>query len=101
MLTYEISKDNGTTSATLTGTLDVNAQNDYRTFLAEFIDGATQSYRIDLKVDRLDSTGLGLLIMLKEKAKAVGGSVVLSNPNGAVLHVLTLANFDELFTIEA
>jgi anti-anti-sigma factor len=51
-------------------------------------------------VDYLDSSGLGMLLMLREKAQAANKTVSLRNCRGAVRQVLDIANFAKLFTIK-
>jgi anti-anti-sigma factor len=50
-------------------------------------------------VDYLDSSALGMLLMLRDKARAVDKTVSLVNCRGAVRQVLDIANFGKLFTI--
>ncbi|KAA5607326.1 STAS domain-containing protein [Roseospira marina] len=47
----------------------------------------------------MDSAGLGLLLTLRERARAAGAEVVLRNPTGAVRDMLQLARFDTLFSV--
>jgi len=55
---------------------------------------------VDLgSVDYLDSSALGMLLMLRDKARVVDKSVSLANCRGAVRQVLDIANFGKLFTI--
>ena len=50
-------------------------------------------------IDYIDSSGLGLLMLLNEKAQAVGKDVVLSHPQPTVLQILNVANMEQLFDI--
>jgi anti-anti-sigma factor len=49
----------------------------------------------------LDSSALGMLMLLNERAKAVNKSIALVSPSDAVKQVLEVANFDRLFTIRS
>jgi len=51
-------------------------------------------------VDYLDSSALGMLLMLREKAQAANKAVVLSNCRGAARQVLEIANFGKLFVMK-
>lgn len=51
------------------------------------------------EVDYLDSSALGMLLMLRERALTANKQVALSNPNKMVSQVLDIANFHKLFTI--
>jgi len=51
------------------------------------------------KLDYLDSSALGMLMLLNERAKAVSKSIALVCPSDVVKQVLEVANFNRLFTI--
>ena len=48
-------------------------------------------------LDFLDSTALGMLMLLRERALVVSKPIVLSNPSSNVFKLLDVANFDKLF----
>lgn len=52
------------------------------------------------KVEYLDSSALGMLMLLHERAKAVNKSVTLLNSSNAVAQVLEVANFGKIFNIK-
>lgn len=52
-------------------------------------------------VDYLDSSALGMLLLLREKAEAAGRNVVLASLQGTVKQVMEIANFGKLFTVRA
>jgi anti-anti-sigma factor len=59
-----------------------------------------KNLEIDLAlIEYLDSSALGMLMLLRERAQTAGKSVVLSNPNQTVAQILDIANFRKLFTI--
>ncbi|BBE50215.1 STAS-domain containing protein [Ferriphaselus amnicola] len=63
-------------------------------------DGSVTSFVIDLSgVDYMDSSALGMLLMLRERAQAVNKKVTLSRPNHTVSQILDIANFAKLFPI--
>lgn len=47
--------------------------------------------------DYLDSAALGMLLVLRDRARSFGKSVVLAGPRGAVRKTLDVANFTKLF----
>jgi anti-anti-sigma factor len=51
------------------------------------------------RVDYLDSSALGMLLLLREKAQNANLKVSLTNCTGLVQQVLDVANFQRLFTI--
>jgi anti-anti-sigma factor len=59
------------------------------------------SFVVDLsKATYMDSSALGMILLLKEHAEKLGGKVVISKPNESVHKILTIANFDQFVTIE-
>ena len=51
------------------------------------------------EVEYMDSSALGMLLLLHERAEASNKEVVLSRPNSTVSQILDIANFGKLFTI--
>jgi len=55
---------------------------------------------IDLaNVAYMDSSALGMLLLLHERAEAEGKDVVLCRPASNVMQILDIANFGKIFTI--
>jgi len=52
------------------------------------------------KVVYLDSSALGMLMLLNERVKAVNKSVTLLNVSNVVAQVLEVANFSKIFNIK-
>jgi HptB-dependent secretion and biofilm anti anti-sigma factor len=83
----------------LQGRFDFNAHQEFR----KAIDGAlaeagSVGVVVDLGgVEYLDSSALGMLLMLRDKAKTLGKPVALANCRGVVKQVLDIANFGKLF----
>jgi anti-anti-sigma factor len=86
----------------LNGRFDFSAHRIFRESYTPSLDaGSVSELEIDLaQVDYLDSSALGMLLMLREKAQAANKKVVLSNCRGSVRQVLEIANFGKLFTIK-
>ena len=47
----------------------------------------------------IDSTGLGMLLEIQSKSRSSGKQIELSNCSGQVKEILTVANFQKIFTI--
>jgi anti-anti-sigma factor len=63
---------------------------------------AGTEYEIDLsETEYMDSSALGMLLMIKEYAEEKGGTVILCRPTSYVLKLIELANFHKLFTINS
>lgn len=92
-------RDNQTV-ITLSGRFDFNAHREFRDAVDKAMAERAGEVCIDLGgVDYLDSSALGMLLMLRDKAKGAGKSVSLANCRGAVKQVIDIANFGKLFPI--
>lgn len=48
----------------------------------------------------IDSSGLGMLLVLRDKCQGTGINLVLRHPTGQVRKMLEVAQLNEIFTIE-
>ncbi|MSQ58476.1 MAG: anti-sigma factor antagonist [Betaproteobacteria bacterium] len=95
----DVQQSNGTMRIKLNGRFDFSAHRAFRDAYSPGID-ATDVRQIDIdlaQVDYLDSSALGMLLMLREKAQAASKGIKLTNCKGSVRQVLDIANFSKLF----
>lgn len=86
----------------LEGRFDFHSHRDFRA-ATDAVMQAPEVRQIDInfaKVDYLDSSALGMLLLLREKAEAAGKQVALAGLQGTAKQVLEVANFGKLFTIK-
>lgn len=102
MRIHETSEGNVSRLA-LEGRFDFHSHRDFRVAYDAILARPTiHELEVDFgAVDYLDSSALGMLLLLREKADASGKKVVLANLTGAVKQVLEIANFGKLFNIRA
>lgn len=92
---------NGRAVLGLEGRFDFSANGEFR----RRCDAALQVIHVrELEIDLghvqyMDSSALGMLLMLRERAEGLRKRVVLSNCRGAVKQVLDITNFAKLFQI--
>ena len=85
----------------LSGRFDFSAHREFRAS----IDAALQNPELgevvaDLAgVDYIDSSALGMLLMLREKANGARKKLALASPRGVVKQALDIAHFEKLFPI--
>ncbi|MBL8470359.1 MAG: STAS domain-containing protein [Rhodocyclaceae bacterium] len=85
----------------LGGRFDFNAHREFR----EAADAAmgrqdVREVHVDMNnVVYLDSSALGMLLMLRDKAKSAQKELALANCGGNVRQVLDIANFTKLFRV--
>jgi len=98
------SKENaGLLVLALKGRFDFNSHRDFRAAYEKALtsNGAKTIELNFSDVDYLDSSALGMLLLLREKADASGKQVLLAGLKGTVKQVLDVANFSKLFAIKA
>ncbi len=92
------------TSATLAleGRFDFNSHRDFRGAYDGLLgDPGVREIVVNFaQVDYLDSSALGMLLLLREKAESGGKAIGLTGLQGTVKQVLEIANFQRLFTIK-
>lgn len=89
-------------SITLKGRFDFSCHRDFRSTYEEILKNAKtiDTISVDFKaVSYLDSSALGMLLLLREKAAEFKIPVNLVNVHGAVQQVLEVSNFSRLFSI--
>ncbi|CAA7613913.1 STAS domain-containing protein [Magnetospirillum sp. UT-4] len=85
----------------LAGRLTFAEHADFRQMMARLDSHPDTEIVVDLsRVEHVDSAGLGLLLVAREKVMKKGGRVVLRNPGGQVGRMLALARFRDFFDIE-
>lgn len=98
-ITKRVEGDMGVVS--LSGRFDFNRHRDFRAACDALLENsAVQLVRVDLgQVDYMDSSALGMLLMLRDKVVAGHKQIELANVQGSVRQVLEIANFGKLFRI--
>lgn len=96
-----VSAGDGQATLKLAGRFDFKAHREFREAVDKLLQQASEGVvRVDLaEVSYLDSSALGMLLMLRDKAKASSRDVQLTGVKGNVRQVLDIANFSKLFSI--
>jgi len=98
-VTSRISNEKGVLS--LSGRFDFSIHRDFRANYESLLNSKdVHEIEVDLSgVDYIDSSALGMLLLLREKATEKNIQMTLINPKEAVRQVLEVANFGRLFNI--
>jgi len=86
----------------MSGRFDFQVHRDFKDAYTPLIGNAeVNEIEVEMsKVDYLDSSALGMLMLLNERAKATNKPVSLINTSGVVSQVLEVANFSKIFNIK-
>jgi len=96
-----VSKDGAKCVVKLVGRFDFNTHREFRGAYEPLLaDPAVRAVIVDFSgVDYLDSSALGMLLMLRDKLGGLNKEVALVGVSGNVKQVLDIANFGKLFQI--
>jgi HptB-dependent secretion and biofilm anti anti-sigma factor len=93
------SSDKNRLNIQINGRFDFSLHREFREAYRN--ESGVKEYVVNLsKADYMDSSALGMLLLLREHAVAHNATVVLGAPMAAVRKILTIANFDKLFRID-
>lgn len=86
----------------MSGTFDFKVHRDFKNAYMPLLDNAAlREIEIEMgKVEFMDSSALGMLMLLNERAKAVNKTVALVNATGLVSKLLEVANFSKIFILK-
>jgi len=91
--------DNSEVSIVISGRFDFSMNNEFRKILADS-SGANERYLIDMgAVDDLDSSALGMLLLLREKAGGDSADIKIQKCRPDIVEMLKMANFQTMFDI--
>ena len=91
----------GIAAISLQGRFDFNSHREFRDAIDTVLASPATAIAVDFAgVEYLDSSALGMLLMLRDRAKGIGRDVALANCRGTVKQILDIANFGKLFKID-
>jgi len=95
----DVSENGDLIKISISGRFDFSAHQDFRDSY-EGSEPATQRYQVDMReTTYLDSSALGMLLLLRDFAGGDDGKVEITNCNADVRKILAISNFEQLFTI--
>jgi anti-anti-sigma factor len=98
--TIQTSPDGKTVTVDILGRFDFSVHQEFRQ-IYEKVQHSVSQYIIDLRqTEYLDSSALGMLLLLREHAGGDRANVKLVHCRPAVKKILTIANFHQLFHLD-
>lgn len=99
-ISAQLSADGQELVITIDGRFDFSAHQEFRRAY-ERVDGTPRRYRVDLtSTSYLDSSALGMLLLLRDHAGGENARISLVNCRPDVRKILAISNFEQLFSIE-
>lgn len=94
------SEDRSTLTIQVAGRFDFSSHQEFRK-LYEAAPADVKQYVIDMTdATYLDSSALGMLLLLRDHAGGDSADIRIVNSNPDVKKILTISNFGQLFTLE-
>lgn len=95
----QLSDDGAELIIRVTGRFDFSAHQEFRDAY-ESLGDRPGRYRVDMReTSYLDSSALGMLLLLRDHAGGDSAEVEIVNCNADVRKILTISNFEQLFVI--
>ncbi len=101
-LMIDVSKTNATATLHLRGRFTFGAHREFKKAYAQKLDNPQiRDIVVDLSgVHYVDSSALGMLLVLRDHTQASNKNLVLSNPSSLVSKTFDIANFRQIFSIQ-
>jgi anti-anti-sigma factor len=91
--------DNGKLTIKIDGRFDFSIHQEFRNAY-ESAGKDIKSYEIDMRTTSyLDSSALGMLLLLRDYAGGDDSNVSITNTSADVKKILTISNFEQLFSV--
>ena len=101
-LNHTVRQDGATTIVLLNGSFTFSDNAAFRQVIEPIVAAKPRTVMVDLSgLSSIDSAGLSMLVLLRDRMTKVGGTVTLKHPPKDVARILEVVDFGKLFTIVA
>lgn len=100
-MSIQCSKVDNRVVISIEGSFDVSCYDDFNEAYKPYLSDAGSVFEIDMhKTDYLDSSALGMLLLLRERTGGDKRRIQIVHVNEAVMAILKVAHFDQLFAVQ-
>lgn len=100
VIDLDVSSDGQIVTLHIGGSFDVTSYEAFNAAYRPYLDDENSVFVIDMaKTTYLDSSALGMLLMLRDRTHGLRSRVLIDNVNEEVMEILRIASFDQLFNI--
>lgn len=99
-MAVDTSLDAGTLTIKVSGRFDFGVHQEFRKATDQANNEVTSIIVDMISVDYVDSSALGMLLVLRDKVSESKSTVQIKNTKAEVKKILQIANFDKLFTLD-
>jgi len=99
-ISKNISDDGEHLTILIQGRFDFNIYKDFRNAYEEHLQ-TTKKFTINMaKTEYLDSSALGMLLVLREQAGSDNADIKITGANSEIKKIFSISNFDKMFIIK-
>jgi len=98
----DVQVDGNVVTILVVGSFDVGCYDAFNLSYRPYLSPSNNVFIIDMsKATYMDSSALGMLLLLRDRTGGDRDRVLITNVEEPVMEVLQVANFDQLFNIQA
>ena len=98
----EVQIDDKVVTISMSGSFDIGCYEAFNDSYKPYMSQVDNVFIIDMdEVNYMDSSALGMLLLLRDRTGGDKERVLITNVGGPVMEILKVANFDQLFNIQA
>lgn len=95
----EVSENGKKITVKIDGRFDFGSHHEFRDAYRGASEAGTE-FTLDMtKTEYMDSSALGMILLLKEYSGTLGGDIKIINASPDIKNILQIANFDKLFSV--
>lgn len=99
-MTIQVESEQCAVIIVIRGRFDFSIHKEFRSLYKDGMRSG-MNYVVDMRhVDYIDSSALGMLLLLREQAAAQGAGVAIRHCSADIRNILSIARFDRLFDIQ-
>ncbi|MBN2864876.1 MAG: STAS domain-containing protein [Thiotrichales bacterium] len=98
----EVQIDDKVVTISLMGSFDIGCYEAFNESYKPYMSQAENVFIVDMQnATYMDSSALGMLLLLRDRTGGDKSRVIITNVGESVMEILKIANFDQLFNIQA
>ena len=98
----QVQVDGKVVTISLLGSFDIGCYEAFNDSYKPYLSQADNVFIIDMdEATYMDSSALGMLLLLRDRIGGDKERVIITNVGDSVMEILKVANFDQLFNIQA
>jgi anti-anti-sigma factor len=99
---YRVNNNGDVCEIVMEGAFGFDDNSNVEKLVESLASGGSKTTRLNLSgLEKIDSAGLGMIVLIKDEVEAAGGKFSVSGANGQVKKMLDISRFGQLMTVES